>query len=103
MLLDFGVLKNRVNEVSFDHTLINDWIGKGINPTAENMVLVLKHKLDELWLPSEPTIRRIRIWETPDSWAERVWDVKIEKIRTSLAESVKQLQGINKYIKEEKK
>ena len=95
MVMNFVTLKERVNKVSFDHYpgMANKWMAP-LNPTAENMVLVLKHKLEELWKPGEPQIRRIRIWETPTSWAEEVWDAKNEKVRTTLAESVKQLQKI---------
>ena len=85
MVMDFAQLKEAVNEVSFDHKALNDIIcpkcGEkvfegcmgDINPTAENMVKFLKKKLDEIWNSSWPRISRIRIWETPNSWAEEVW------------------------------
>lgn len=103
MVMDFVELKKRVNKCSFDHYpgMINAWMDD-IQPTAENMVNMLKCKLIEQWQPGDPTIRRIRIWETPTSWAEQIWDVKNEKIRTSLAESVKHLQKINKHLEEKK-
>lgn len=91
IVMDFAELKRRVETVSFDHQPLQDivcpkceelvakgWLdAKGVNPTSEHLVLFLKLKLADQWLPGDPLIRRIRIWETPTSWAEEVWDVEI--------------------------
>lgn len=76
LVMDFSELKTVVQEVAFDHKYINDWMGSPSNfrnPTAENLVLFLKEKLDEIWQKGWPQISRIRIWETPTSWAEQSW------------------------------
>lgn len=81
MVIDFSELKNKVNEFSFDHKHLNDIvcpncnkvINEGImkeNPTAENIVLLLKKLLDGVALPIDVTLSRIRVWETPTSYAE---------------------------------
>jgi len=83
IVMDFGELKRRVENVSFDHMALNTFKGDrdGIqakgwmkpNPTAENIVFILKEKLGLQWKPRDPKISRIRVWETPTSWAEECW------------------------------
>jgi len=84
MVLDFGQLKEITEQFSFDHKHLNDIVcphckaivTEGLmnqNPTAENMVMVLKKLLDEADLPPKIKIRRIRIYETDTSYAEEVW------------------------------
>lgn len=73
MIIDFGDLKSFVkhNIVDVvDHQLLNDVIpSKFLPPTAENMCrwvwFVLDHKMG-----IGDFIKRIRIYETPDSYAE---------------------------------
>lgn len=77
MVLDFTVLKKWVEKCSFDHKHINDDVKYFIdaNPTAENLVLWLKRAL-ETERPNFdklPKICKIRIWETPNSYAEKEW------------------------------
>lgn len=71
MIIDFGSLKDVINEhviSQLDHTNLND---KYENPTAEIMVnqiyTVLK---DRLWLQYKLHLKRIRLWETDTSWAQ---------------------------------
>lgn len=66
MIIDFGDLKKIVQEdviKELDHQWLNDFFD---NPTAENIVVwiydLLKGRLPEL--------RRIRLYETPDSYCE---------------------------------
>jgi len=84
MVMDFIELKNKVNSISFDHKHLNDIkcpfcngiAVRGImeeNPTAENLVLLLKKWLDEIPFPINVKIRRIRVYETDSSFAEEEW------------------------------
>jgi 6-pyruvoyltetrahydropterin/6-carboxytetrahydropterin synthase len=74
MVMDFADLKRIVEPASFDHKHLNSipWFA-GKNPTAENIVLYLKDVLDRNWKPQWANIRRIRVYETPTSFAEEEW------------------------------
>ena len=76
MVMDFAQLKKAIEPASFDHQHINDieWF-KRKNPTAENLVLFIKETLERNWLPGWPSIHRIRVWETPTSYAEEIFNV----------------------------
>ena len=70
MIIDFGKLKKIVNEYIIDvldHTYLND---KYENPTAEEMVediaWTLLHKISDI----RYGVVRVRLYETPDSYAE---------------------------------
>ncbi len=94
MLIDFGDLKNLVQEVildDLDHTMLNDveWLTNGAT-TAESMVRDIFHRLDnamegyleaigEMYdvcgVPSNPRgirVHKVRLWETGTSYAEVV-------------------------------
>jgi len=72
MVCDFKELK-KIGQYSFDHKHLNDII-KSKNPTAENIVLFLKSLIDEIdVLPNEVKVYKIRVWETPTSYAEQTW------------------------------
>ena len=75
MVMDFGELKDIINTVSFDHSDLNEDIPlrDGENPTAENLVLYLYWRLMHRWKKTYPKITKIRIWETPTSYAEQTW------------------------------
>lgn len=65
MVIDFIELKSTVNELVIDvldHTLLNDTVE---NPTCENL-------LDWIWsaLSGIYVLERLRLYETPDSFAE---------------------------------
>lgn len=63
MIIDFGILKNIVNEKVidvFDHAYINDIIAQ---PTAENMAIWIWNKLHK-----HLDLHKIELWETPDSF-----------------------------------
>lgn len=67
MVIDFGDLKRIVEEEVikyFDHAYLNELISR---PTAENMVSWVVEKLETVFGHS---LKRIRIYETPDSYAE---------------------------------
>lgn len=70
MLIDFGILKKVINakiiEV-LDHSYLNDIIP---NPTAENILAWIYKQLYDLALFSKVTLSRLRLYETPDSYAE---------------------------------
>ena len=116
MVMDFTKLKELVNSISLDHTTINDnefFKGLKWQPTAENIVRYIKIQLDTKWQPQWPSISRIRVWETPNSYAEEEWNtaemeiirqLKIEHEKTalmkkSLEESAKVLAEVVKKIK----
>lgn len=65
MVMDFGDLKKIVAPVieKLDHSFINDTIAL---PTAENMLEWIAAELR----PALPGLCRMRLWETPTSYAE---------------------------------
>jgi 6-pyruvoyltetrahydropterin/6-carboxytetrahydropterin synthase len=69
MVLDFTRLKAIVNRAvlnDLDHGYVNDILEI---PTAENLVQFIYARIkDEL--PREVFLERVRVWESPDSWAE---------------------------------
>jgi 6-pyruvoyltetrahydropterin/6-carboxytetrahydropterin synthase len=83
-VIDFGDVKHIVKELivnNLDHSFIaagNEPVLKtlqetnskitllGFRTTAENMCIYICHKLRESGLP----VYSIKLWETPDSWAE---------------------------------
>jgi 6-pyruvoyltetrahydropterin/6-carboxytetrahydropterin synthase len=67
MVMDFGDLKRKVNEMiisKLDHSWLNDIFG---NPSAENMIGVI---WDDLSQAFEGKLYRLRLWETSGSYAE---------------------------------
>ena len=72
MVIDFGVLDAFLREKvedRFDHKLVNDIIE---NPTAENIAARIKLSWD-IWGKENclaVELEFIRVWETPDSFAE---------------------------------
>ena len=81
MVLDFSLLKEWVETASFDHKYLNENIKsfKSKNPTAENLVEYLYDSLnnfdvrENLSIPRDIKIVKIRVWETPTSFAEVEW------------------------------
>ena len=77
MVLDFYDFDNWVNNVSFDHTELNELhYFKHINPTAENIVKYIKKELDHTSdevLGPYIKIQKIRVYETRKSYAEETW------------------------------
>lgn len=75
MVIDFSRLEAEVNKYvsKLDHTLVNNRVK---NPTAENIGLWLWRniKADLCDIDSPIKLEGIKVWETPDSYAE----VKIE-------------------------
>ena len=70
MIMDFGNLKRIVNKEiisKVDHTDLN---GMFLNPTAERMTESIACILCPLIDTEERQLIRIRLWETPDSYAE---------------------------------
>jgi len=69
MVMDFGTLKDIVNEhviENLDHKYINDCMEN--NPTAENMLFWIWNKLEKDGLLKG--LHKIRMWETPGSFAD---------------------------------
>lgn len=69
MIIDFSDLKKIVGENIidlYDHSLLNNHF---LNPTAEIMTTVIMGRLLML-LPKDVRLRRVRLWETPTSYAE---------------------------------
>jgi 6-pyruvoyltetrahydropterin/6-carboxytetrahydropterin synthase len=70
MVIDFALLKKIVHEAvisTHDHTYLNDLY---ILPTAEIMAREIFFKIDEALNLPGVAMRRVRLWETPDSYAE---------------------------------
>jgi len=80
MVLDYHDMKPFKDWIDkyLDHTHLNDYIPKlyvdgkiGLMPTAENLARILVKVADEhLNLPSNVHIYRVRVSETPKTWAE---------------------------------
>jgi len=120
MVMDFVKLKELVNKISLDHSTINEnefFKAMKWQPTAENMVLYIKHKLDAQWKPGWPLISRIRVWETPTSYAEETWypahqqllnsikiqHDKIELLKEQLGAAATRLAKIATWIDQKRK
>ena len=71
MLMDFSDLKILVKEVvidDMDHHYLNDLYE---NPTAECMVIQIASKLASVLEPfTDITLQRVRLFETPEAYAE---------------------------------
>jgi 6-pyruvoyltetrahydropterin/6-carboxytetrahydropterin synthase len=66
MVMDFSYLKEVVNSriiQLLDHCLLNEILE---NPTAENLLFWIADDLKNLL----PDLKRLRLYETPDSYAE---------------------------------
>lgn len=73
MIIDFGELKNLVNEIleKLDHQYLNETVPMMyLPPTAENLALFLKVNIKKALAGSGNVLIRIRVSETPTSWAE---------------------------------
>jgi len=69
MVMDFGDLDEVIQQSvidPLDHRLLNDILS---DPTAERIALYALERIQE-GLPSGVSVRRVRVWETPDSYAE---------------------------------
>lgn len=69
-LEDFGWVKEKVAPVlkKYDHRHLNEVMA--LPPTAEHLALSIYQTLmDDL-----PCLVAVRVWETPDSWAEYYYD-----------------------------
>ena len=75
MVIDFGVLKKIIKEEIIDrrdHSHLNN---SYLNPTAEILVDDFVHNLQEIFMNESKLIHRlklirVRLYETPDSYAE---------------------------------
>lgn len=70
MVMDFKLLKELLQKEvvdRFDHYLVNDQIE---NPTAENMIHVIRGLLQTLVESNGHILHGLRLWETPDSCCE---------------------------------
>jgi 6-pyruvoyltetrahydropterin/6-carboxytetrahydropterin synthase len=70
MIVDFSMLKEMVNETVLsvhDHTFLNTLHP---NPTAELMTAWMVSKLEEAMEAFAFDLIRVRLWETPTSYAE---------------------------------
>jgi 6-pyruvoyltetrahydropterin/6-carboxytetrahydropterin synthase len=69
MVVDFGILKNNLKEVTegLDHTYLNDKSEVG-NPTSENIAKYIFEQMKNL--PKGVRLERVRVWESPRSWCE---------------------------------
>ena len=73
-VLDLKLLKEAVQEVvirDVDHRNLNlevPWL-EGINPTTENFVVAIWHRLEPR-IPENVRLHRITLWETPRNYVE---------------------------------
>jgi len=66
MLMDFGDIKRVVED--YDHTCLNEHLDfQKLNPTAENIVLIISRHLKAL---NGELSYTVRVHETPTNWAE---------------------------------
>ena len=68
MLVDFGILKDKLREITgkLDHSFLNDF--KEIdNPTSEN---IARYIFKNLKMPEGIKLEKVRVWESPSSWCE---------------------------------
>ena len=73
MIMDFSSLKEIVNEEiidRLDHTDLNESLPTGVYPTAEAMVEWMSRVLQGRLLHSNINLIRVRLYETPTSYAE---------------------------------
>jgi 6-pyruvoyltetrahydropterin/6-carboxytetrahydropterin synthase len=75
MVMDFGDLKEMVEEVvveRLDHTHLNELLE---NPTAENIAVWIFWNIASYFddVPN-PKLKRIRLWETPTSYVEASYE-----------------------------
>src|SRR5512137_890953 len=78
MVVDFSDLKKIVNKEiieDVDHSLLNDIMD---TPTAENLLAWMNGRLTMALSDSLFKIYRLRLWETPDSYAEIITVNNIE-------------------------
>lgn len=75
IVIDFGDLKQIVNEQiiqKYDHKFLNDLLP--FHTTAENMVIfffqIIDNYLKKLINAQDIELQRVRLWETPTSYAE---------------------------------
>lgn len=70
MVIDFAELKTALQKVTdkLDHSYLNENAEVG-NPTSENIAKYFFNHLKET-LPETPKLEKIRVWESPKSWAE---------------------------------
>lgn len=70
MVVDFSDLKKVVQKEiieQVDHELLNNIL---LDPTAENLLCWMNGKLTMALADHLYKVRRLRLWETPDSYAE---------------------------------
>ena len=73
MIVDFGILKDIVDRHvvdKLDHQFLNDYLVTSAPPTAEQLVLRITGELIEPFLERDLHLVRVRLYETPDSYAE---------------------------------
>lgn len=69
-VMDFGIIKSALKEIigDLDHYVLNDIEDIG-NPTCENVARYIYLRLKPS-IPEAGKLEKIRVWETPKSWAE---------------------------------
>lgn len=70
MVVDFSEVKKRLDVVldGFDHTYLNEVpMISEMNPTAENLARYIFYRLKPFY---NTQLTKIRIYESPESWAE---------------------------------
>lgn len=77
LLMDFGVVKARVNEVleEIDHKYLNELPAfKELNPSSENLARYLFERLGAVLNRSGAQVSRVNVWESDTSCASYYQD-----------------------------
>jgi 6-pyruvoyltetrahydropterin/6-carboxytetrahydropterin synthase len=77
LLVDFGVVKARTNEViqEIDHQYLNELAAfKDRNPSSENLACYLYERLESIFNRNGVKIKRVNVWESDTSCASYYQD-----------------------------
>jgi len=66
-VVNFSELKRMVQDLGLDHCLLNDFLPQ---PTAENLASYIHQRLKERLPENLKDTLVVRVYESPDSWAE---------------------------------
>ena len=72
LLIDFGVIKARTNEVleEIDHKYLNELAAfRDCNPSSENLARYLFERLGAVLNGDAVTVRRVNVWESDNACA----------------------------------
>ncbi len=70
-VMDFGDIKTALKAIinHLDHYVLNERVPEMGNPTCENVAKYIYNELKPA-IPEAGELEKVRVWETPRSWAE---------------------------------